>query len=256
MLDADLDDLLGALDAPSPRVGAPDALAPGGAGSSAPRSLAPLCVRIHQLTHAQAERIAKWAVRLPVDVLADVTVDEGVRAVELLRSELGRRRLLGRVRILEFTSADMERAYPALRDETLESYRRQHAWMLPARSHAWAYTAEALAVTGLGREGAPSAVEHVWCFEHDADWSGDIDEVPTALRTRRAPLAGGRRPLHVALLRPRRSPVRSPAVAQLVRAYASDDADLIAKELDVVDGGNPEGTVHRPAIARAEPGGP
>ena len=42
-------------------------------GDAPPTGLAPLCVRVHRITQAQAERVCKWASRLNrVDVLCDV----------------------------------------------------------------------------------------------------------------------------------------------------------------------------------------
>ena len=158
------------------------------------------CVRVHRLTRAQAERVCKWAARLPrVDVLCDVTLPAGERALALLREEVSARALESKVRMLPFTSFAMEARYPALRHPSLEMYRAQHMWMMPALSHAWAYTAEAILVCGIGlREAdAPQEEEHVWVFEHDADFAGPIEE--------------------------------------LIAAYAQDDADLIAKELVTAD---------------------
>ena len=141
------------------------------------RGMAPLCVRIHRLRPAQAERIASWAASVGrVDVLADVTVEAGRRAVVLLRDALqkntpgrlennsGRRN----VRIVEFDSAAMERAYPALNHNSLLAYRREHLWMLP-RLHAWAFTA-AIVVCGLhrGLEDESGGRRHCWVFEHTA----------------------------------------------------------------------------------------
>ena len=97
------------------------------------RGMARLCVRVHRLTHAQAHRIAKWAAALPrIDVLADVTVNSGVHAMALLRDVLRDAGLIGKVRVFEFTSTDMERRYPGLRQQTLEAYRQHHMWMMRA----------------------------------------------------------------------------------------------------------------------------
>ena len=154
------------------------------------RGMAPLCVRIHRLRPAQAQRIATWAASVGrVDVLADVTVEAGRRAVLLLRDALqkntpgslennsGR----SRVRIVEFDSAAMERTYPALNHDSLLAYRREHLWMLPALSHAWAFTAEAIVVCGLHRglmdDGGRR--RHCWVLEHDCDWAGECARQPS-----------------------------------------------------------------------------
>lgn len=182
MDDSSLDDLLGSL-------------APATAATASGASIAPLVVRVHRLTVAQAERVCKWAAALDrVDVLADVTLDAGVAAVALLRRHIERACLASRVRIIEFVSRDMERLYPRLRDPALERYRQIHMWMMPALSHAWAYTAEALVVGGLGLNVSRYApAQHTWVFEHDCDFAGPIED--------------------------------------LLSAYADDDADLIAKEM-------------------------
>ena len=160
---------------------------------AASSSMAPICVRVHRLTPDQAMRICRWAASVGhVDVLADVTLDAGCRAVKLLRTTLREMGLLGVVRFFEFTSAMMEAQYPCLCDESLQHYRQLHPWMLLAMSHAWAFTAEAITVTGLGR-GASDDGRHCWILEHDCDWAGDI--------------------------------------AELIDAYADDDADLVAKVL-------------------------
>ena len=139
------------------------------------RSIAPLCVRVHRLTILQAQRICKWAENmLRVDVLADVTLDTGKAAVQLLNEHLSFSGLHN-VRIVEFTSTDMEAKYPSLQHECLEAYRRKYMWMLLALSHAWAFTAEAVTVCQLGlEEESDSHVRHTWFFEHDADFAGDI----------------------------------------------------------------------------------
>lgn len=155
--------------------------------------MAPLCVRVHRLTIAQAKRITSWTSALGrVDVLADVTLDAGAKAVSLLRTTLRDAGMLGRVRFLEFTSAMMEKEYLHLLHPSLQHYRQLHPWMLLAMSHAWAYTAEGITITGLGRDAADEG-KHTWIFEHDCDWAGDI--------------------------------------ADLITAYADDEADLIAKVL-------------------------
>ena len=86
----------------------------------------------------------------------------------------------------------MDLRYPDLEHKSLQGYRLQNPWMKPADSHAWAYTAEALVVTGLGLDDA-SRDRHIWFFEHDCDWAGNI--------------------------------------RSLLAAYADDAADLIAAEL-------------------------
>ena len=161
-------------------------------------SLPPMCVRVHRLTQAQAERICKWAKRLHrVDVLCDVTLPAGERALALLRYALKENLLEGKVRIVTFTSADMEKRYPHLRHEALEAYRREHPWMMLAMSHAWAYTAEGMVVCGLGLDHDVPDDAHVWVFEHDCDFGGPIEA--------------------------------------LISAYDDDDADLIAKRLIAED---------------------
>lgn len=186
MQGADLADLIDALGDDSPVIS----------------DTARLAVRVHRLTHAQLLRICKWAKRMPIDILADCTLPAGQRAVSTLMEQVKAHALEERVRVLSFTSHDMERAYPSLRHPALEDYRRKHMWMMPALSHAWAYTAEALVVCGLGRENQQvtgglrydlEPQSHIWVFEHDCDYAGPIDE--------------------------------------LVHAYAHDDADLVAKEL-------------------------
>merc|ERR1711963_1366462 len=86
----------------------------------------------------------------------------------------------------------MEAEYPHLLAPPLQRYRQLYPWMVLAMSHAWAYTAEGITVTGLGRDSADKG-KHCWILEHDCDWAGKITD--------------------------------------LVEAYADDDADLIAKVL-------------------------
>ena len=170
--------------------------------------ISPLVVRIHRLTHQMVMRICKWAKLTLVDVCADVTLDAGSKAVNMLVTELKARALDTRVRIITFTSSDMEELYAALRHPVLEEYRMRHLWMMFTGSHAWAYTAEALTVCGLGHRPPASKEEmmcsdqhqhhhhhqqHVWVFEIDCDVTFPIDE--------------------------------------FMCQYADDDADLIAKEL-------------------------
>ncbi len=166
---------------------------PSPSSSTGSSSLPPLVVRIHRLTQAQAIRICKWAQRLPCTALADVTLPAGAAAVNLLEEQLRLRGLRTRVRIHTFTSSDMEREYPFLRHTSLEKVRQRHLWMMPALSHAWAYTAEAITICGMGRDGAKEQSGYTWIFEHDCDVAGPIES--------------------------------------LIRAYDDDDADLIAKEL-------------------------
>ena len=192
-MDADaLSDLLDATDNSSEEL-PPDVIAALNRSTSTCRGMAPLCVRVHRLTQAQAERIVSWAAAVGrVDVLADVTLERGHQAVTLLRTTLCEAGMLGRVRFLEFTSAQMEAEYPSLLNPSLLHYRTMHPWMLFSMSHAWAYTSEGITVTGLGRD-ADDEGRHCWIFEHDCDWAGDINE--------------------------------------LLMAYANDEADLIAKVL-------------------------
>ena len=171
--------------------------APAAAASMSVQQLAPLIVRVHRLTHAQALRICKWAQRLPrIEVLADVTLPAGEVAVQILETQLRLRGLESRVCVIRFTSDQMASTYPSLSDTVIESHRHKHLWMMPALSHAWAFTAEAITICGLGMRPPPQPpypMPHTWIFEQDCDYAGHIDE--------------------------------------LIRAYAEDDADLIAKEL-------------------------
>ena len=161
--------------------------------------LAPVVVRVHRLTESQGLRICKWAKALPrIVVLADVTLPPGEAAVSLLRKQFVERGLDVRAEIQTFTTKDMEKRYPNLMHESLNKFLQLHPWMKLALSYAWAYTAEGMTVTGLGELRGSSAYtsppEHAWVFEHDCDFAGDVND--------------------------------------LIAAYADDEADLIARELD------------------------
>ena len=165
---AALDDLLSSLDEPKQAPTQDDVLLP------------LLVVRVHRITYQQGLRVCKWAkALLRIAVLADVTLPPGSEAVALLKSLLAERMLQERVTIHTFTSDDMEERYPNLRHPSLEAFAQHHIWMRPALSHAWAYTAEGMVATGLGdrQPRQQQQQQHVWFFEHDCDWAGDVSEL-------------------------------------------------------------------------------